>query len=672
MIKNSSLLNIIKNTKKHGRLLFSVVAIAALSAVFVAAPKSATTTNAAPFSACNTHGLLYQYPDGNNTTVFAIDMVTGQSDPPATPTPTPQISGRTINAVGYNVHDNFVYGWDNTANNLVRIHEDFTVEDLTITGFTTTTNIIIGDVDENGHFWFIDGNGHANGQDYYAIDVTVPGTTMPIASSGTVSGIPANHTAGADWAFVPGGTGLYRVMHDGDNDQGRLMVFDRTSGAFSSVGLIDQSQLPHGDQHEGAFYADADGFLYGSNNTDGNIYRINIQDSTAVLFSNGPASNANDGARCANAHIPIDFGDAPDVYGTLLASDGPRHGIAGFNAETSTAPLMLGKKIDIETDGFPSADAHGDDEHHTGTPFIDDEDSVQHIVATPGTPTALSVPVTVTNNTSDDATLAGWIDLDGNDSFDPGDRVTTQIPANSGTKVYELNFPETTFTDNTYARFRLFSSADQSDAAQNLTPTGPATGGEVEDYLVQVGTYEIEKTSNPSDGTTVEPGDTITYTLTITNTGLTDLVNLTIHDDLSDVLDDANLTGDPAVNPASAGSAVVDHNELEFAFTGDVLTGQTVTVTYAVEVKPANQLGNNTIRNHVIAAHSNCHPNVEDNQHAAPDDAACQTTHSVAGLADTGIMYIILVTVTAAGFMAGAAVIRFRGRVVATAKAPRD
>lgn len=672
MITNSLLPDVVKNISKHGRLLFSLAAIVALSAMFVAAPKPTTKTNAAPFSACNTHGLLYQYPDGNNTTVFAIDMVTGQSDPPATPTPTPQISGRTINAVGYNVHDNFVYGWDNTADNLVRIHEDFTVEDLTITGFTTTTNIIIGDVDENGHYWFIDGNGSSNGQDYYAIDVNTSGTTVSIVDSGTISGIPASHTAGADWAYVPGGDGLYRVMHDTANNQGDLLVFDRSSGAFSSVGLIDQSQLPHTDLKEGAFYADADGFLYASDNDDGNIYRVNVQDATASFFSNGPASNANDGARCANAHIPIDFGDAPDVYGTLLDSNGPRHGVSGFNAETSTAPLMLGKKIDIETDGVPGADARGDDENHTGTPFVDDEDSVQHIIATPSTPTALSIPVTVTNNTSDDATLAGWIDLNSNDTFDVGERVTTQVPANSGTSVYELNFPETTFTDNTYARFRVFSDADQSDAAQSLTATGPATGGEVEDYLVQVGTYEVEKTSNPANGTTVDPGDTITYTLSINNTGLTDLVNLTIHDDLSDVLDDATLVGDPAVSPSSAGSAVVDHDELEFVFTGDVLAGQAVTVTYTVEVKPASQLGNNTIRNHVIAAHSNCHPVVENNQHASPADPACQTTHAVAGLADTGLIHIVLVTVTAAGFIAGSAIIRFGWRSVATAKAPRD
>jgi fimbrial isopeptide formation D2 family protein len=607
--------------------------IIAIIASFVASPQQ---SSAAPFADCNTNGLLYQYPNGTDTTVYSIDMVTGQSDPSSTPTPTPQISGRTINAIGYNVTDNFVYGWDNTNDTLVRIHSDFTVEEITINGFTTATTIIIGDVDENGYYWFVVGNGTANGETYHAVDLTSGGNTVdlvPGIGTGTLSGIPAGQSAGADWAYVPGGSGLYRVMHDTPNNQGRLLVFDRDTGAFSDLGLIDQSQLPSTDLKEGAFYADANGFLYASDNDDGNIYRIDVNAVSATLFSTGPASDANDGARCAEAIIPIDFGDAPDGYDTLLASDGARHGIASFNEAASTAPLMLGKKIDIETDGFPEAEAHGDDDNHPATPFVNDEDSVQHIVVTPGTPTTLSIPVTVTNNTSDIATLAGWIDLDSNSAFDVGERVTLSIPANSGTAVYELDFPETTFATDTYARLRLFDPT-----VADPQPTGSATGGEVEDYLVQVGTYEVEKTSSPTSGTVVAPNDTITYSLTITNTGLTDLINLTIHDNLTDVLDDAALVGSPIVEPASAGTATIDSTGLEFAFTGDVLAGQSVTVTYEVKINDLGSLGNSQVNNMVIATHSNCHPVVTNGQVAAADDGHCQTSHPIgtSTLANTG------------------------------------
>lgn len=594
-----------------------LIGIGALT-VFTAPQKS----YADPFAACGTEGILFQYPNGTDTQVHLIDMVTGDDSFNTNPV---TIDGRTINAIGYNVVDNFIYGWDNTADSLVRVHADFTtVDELTIVDGPggsfpgTTGNIIIGDVDENGHFWLIDGN--ANGHPYYQVDVSGGGATL--LSQGTISGVPAGASAGADWVYVPGGDGLYRVMHNTVEDQGQLIVFERGTGTFSTVGpnngLIDQSQLPSNDLKEGAFYADADGFMYASDNDTGDMYRINIQDVTASLFANGPASGSNDGARCADAHIPIDFGDAPDSYGTLVESDGARHGVAEYDAANHTAPLMLGQKIDIETDGFPGSLANGDDLNN-----IDDEESVTHIVATPGTPTSLRVPVTVTNNTADEATLAGWVDLDGNGTFDSGERVTQSIPANSGTAQYELTFPETTFTDDSYARFRVYEGA-----VADPQPTGSVAGGEVEDFLVQVGTYEVVKSSDPADGTSVSPGEKVTYTLEITNTGLTDLIGLTLHDDLSKVLDDATLVGNPQVSPSSAGTAVVDHDALQFAFTGDILVGQTVTITYEVEVNDVNNLGDSSLQNMVVAVHSNCHPEL-DGQTVFVVDENCTTSHPV-------------------------------------------
>jgi fimbrial isopeptide formation D2 family protein len=426
------------------------------------------------------------------------------------------------------------------------------------------------------------------------------------------------------------------------------MVFDRDTGAFSSVGHIDPAQLPHTNLKEGAFYADADGFLYASDNDDGNIYRVNVQDATAALFASGPSSASNDGARCAQATIPIDFSDAPSLYDTLLADNGPRHSVADFNDVNNTAPLMLGKKVDIETDGFPGAEANGDDLNN-----IDDEDGVTHIVVTPGTPTALSIPITVTNNNPIAATLAGWVDLDSSGTFDTGERVTQTIPANSGTAKYELDFPSATFAADSFARFRVFDGT-----IADPQPTGSATGGEVEDYLVQVGTYTVNKTSTPPSGTTVTSGDTVSYAITVNNTGLTDLINLTLHDDLSNVLDDAALVGSPVVSPASAGTATVDQGALEFAFTGDVLTGQTVTITYEVQVSNLGALGNSTLSNMVIATHSNCHPEL-NGQTVTVTDTTCRTEHPIdRTLANTGVNIVTIATI-AIGLLAASGVMLY-------------
>ena len=75
----------------------------------------------------------------------------------------------------------------------------------------------------------------------------------------------------------------------------------------------------------------------------------------------------------------------------------------------------------------------------------------------------------------------GWIDLNGNGTFDVAERVVVPVPAGSGTANYTLNFPAGTFAGTTVARFRLFPGTVAAPA-----PTGAAAGGEVEDYPVTV------------------------------------------------------------------------------------------------------------------------------------------------------------------------------------------
>lgn len=584
-------------------------------------------TQAAPYPLCDTNGFLYQYPGpGTQTHVHSIDMVTAQN----TIVP-PDITGRQINAVGYNIKDNFIYGWDDAAagKTFVRVHADHTAEPLTISGYTgPLTGIAIGDVDDNGHYWFI------AGANWHQVDLTTPTPTQ--IDTGSAAGIIGS--AGADWAYVPGTDSFYRIMDD--SGDGRLWSFSRTTKTWTNHTPVAPIAGISGaaDLTIGAFYADPEGYLYASSNTSGKLWRLNINSIpyTAEHIGTSAPSSSNDGARCALASVPIDFGDAPSSYSTLLSDDGPRHAAIAYNNFNHTSSLMLGKKIDVENEGFTGSLAVGDDADD-----IDDERGVTHIVATPGTPTALSIPAFVTNSTSQAATLVGWVDLDSDGVFETGERVTKTIPANSN-GTYELNFPTATFNANSFARFRVFSSTDTSDAAVNMLPTGPAAGGEVEDVLVQVGTYSVGKSANPADGSAVDPGQNVSYTLTIQNTGLTALTNLKVDDDLTDVLDDATIQGSPVVNPGSAGTASVDGNTLEFA--GDVGIGETITVTYTVKIKDSGTLGNAALHNAILAVHSeSCHPSISGDS-ATVSDPDCITDHTVAGLANTGtnIMYPLL------------------------------
>ena len=160
-----------------------------------------------------------------------------------------------------------------------------------------------------------------------------------------------------------------------------------------------------------------------------------------------------------------DYGDAPDTFKTVLSSDGPRH---SFDSR-----LRLGAAWEFDGDGQPTAGADGDDLNR-----IDDEDGVAAaIVETAGQST--TVNVSATNSTAVAATLAGWIDLNNNGTFETGERQTIAVPASSGTATYPLVFPQPTAGGNSFARFRLFPGV-----VANPLPTGPATAGEIEDYRV--------------------------------------------------------------------------------------------------------------------------------------------------------------------------------------------
>jgi hypothetical protein len=122
-----------------------------------------------------------------------------------------------------------------------------------------------------------------------------------------------------------------------------------------------------------------------------------------------------------------DFGDAPDSYGTLLASNGARH--------TMVAGRQLGLTVDGESDAQLPLDASGDDVNG-----LDDEDGV---VLPPilvlGFPAAVVV---------DGGPLGGmldaWIDFNGNGVFDhPGEHLFggTSRALTSGPNPNPLNPP---------------------------------------------------------------------------------------------------------------------------------------------------------------------------------------------------------------------------------------
>lgn len=191
----------------------------------------------------------------------------------------------------------------------------------------------------------------------------------------------------------------------------------------------------------------------------------------------GPAGPAADGEvedYAVNVGA-VDFGDAPDTYGTLLASGGPNHRVvAGFN---------LGATVDTESEGQPSVGADGDGA---------DEDGVVLPAALTACAT-VNVTVDLTN-TAGVATplLDAWIDFDGDGAFgDPRDRIASGLALASGANAVPVNVPCDARPAASYARFRLSSEGVAG-------PGGPASDGEVEDYAVTVRGLDFGDAPDPT------------------------------------------------------------------------------------------------------------------------------------------------------------------------------
>jgi len=198
--------------------------------------------------------------------------------------------------------------------------------------------------------------------------------------------------------------------------------------------------------------------------------------------------------------VSLDFGDAPASFATLLVDDGPRHVIGS---------LFLGSDVDAEADGQPDAAALRDDNNSTGGgPIVDDEDGITFL-------SALGVGATRQFRVfaSEAGFIDAWIDFDQSGDFNAGENLSsssliildggsasssgrgeissgggeigggfdigTGIAVPAGFSTVSFDIPSTAIPGPTIARFRL-------SGAGGLGPTGPASDGEVEDYLVEI------------------------------------------------------------------------------------------------------------------------------------------------------------------------------------------
>ncbi|MBW8192492.1 LruC domain-containing protein [Neiella marina] len=413
---------------------------------------------ATPFTECPTPAFLVQK---NVAEMFGVNLATGYYQTLASNMGT---SGK-LNAMGFSLHDNYMYGWSREHNTLVKINAAYQIEPLTLSGDAPNLSFFVGDVAlaENAHYLYMRGAG--KGLYRVSLEQSEPGY---LQWQKLVDGSALN-LAIFDFAFHPDRHELYSV-----DNAGRLWLIDPATGNAESLGNVGQSGT------FGAVYFDVEGTLYISRNQDGLIFRVDVDAAAPVaeLFAQGPASSNNDGARCAIAPIVdpstanIDFGDAPASYGTLLTDNGARHQLV-------EGGIQLGAHVDGEADAkvHPQSDDVGF--------WYDDEDGVIFI-----SPLQAGADFLIILQATASGYASGWFDTNGNGQFDDNEQLLTDTEVVAGDNVLLLTVPEDAVEGETWARIRVAS-------VSGLAATGGAPDGEVEDHAVFISDQDTQVSFYP-------------------------------------------------------------------------------------------------------------------------------------------------------------------------------
>lgn len=207
-------------------------------------------------------------------------------------------------------------------------------------------------------------------------------------------------------------------------------------------------------------------------------FRIN---STGGLSSGGLATDGE--VEDYVVHVQsLDFGDAPDSYGTLLTSNGARHLRGG---------PMFGSSSDAELDGLPSADATLDD-----SIFSDDENGVFF------TPLVTSFLSQVVVDASAAGFVNGWFDFNRDGDFmDDGEHIFNDVAVAAGLNPLTFTVPASLTEGVSFSRFRIASTAEGVNS-----PLGLAPDGEVEDYGLVIEGFDLpdpDDDPNPTNTTFV-------------------------------------------------------------------------------------------------------------------------------------------------------------------------
>ncbi len=405
--------------------------------------------------------------------VHEVDLATGESS--TFIMNDEQVAGASINGFGYNVKDGYFWGSNqNDKGYLVRVGKDdnnsYSQEKIgPINDLPTNKSTFIGDIDANGYLYLFYKN-TPNNETHTMFIVNLDRNSSSYLN--VINSFELDNINIADMSFNPIDNQLYAI--DSKDDFYKIDIKNK------EVLRLEENVISISAGGYGTSFFDSSGFFYAVKNSAAReIVRVMFRDDEngtfvkASLFSSLINENAQktniDGGRCNLNPILIDYGDAPDTYGTSIDNNGARHKLPvnEYTHLAATALLLLGNEVGSEPDAW-----------------ILDQDNDDGLVGRFDllytSMDKYSTTVKVKNNTINRANLVAWIDFDGNGKFDENEGVTNTINSNS-IKEVELTWdiPNDVKEGETYVRFRV-----STDPLTLEDTHGVKRDGEVEDYKI--------------------------------------------------------------------------------------------------------------------------------------------------------------------------------------------
>ncbi len=189
-------------------------------------------------------------------------------------------AGVEYNAIGYNIIDGFIYGYDRDNDEIVRVDETGAVTGLGLPPSLPALGYYVGDVDPLG-FMFLQA---PFGAVMYRVDLNDLG-----AAAVEIDLVP--NTNLYDFAYNPR-TGFIYGVHSGS-----LRVIDPDTGVVTSMPVTGDTGV--GSGINGAVWFDPFGNLFAYRNSPGQVYRVNTSTGESVLLGAAPTVGLNDGTRCS-------------------------------------------------------------------------------------------------------------------------------------------------------------------------------------------------------------------------------------------------------------------------------------------------------------------------------------------------------------------------------------